>query len=172
MLVNAKPSLSQRADALDGIYVNAPGGQVPLRAIAHFEPEMTSLSLTHQGQFPAVTISFNVSPNTSLGQAVDAIHAAERQIGLPPTVHAEFQGTAQAFAASLASEPMLIGAALLVVYIVLGMLYESYIHPITILSTLPSAGVGALVPLLVSKTDFSIIAHTNRVQFPHVFLQL
>lgn len=158
VVMEAKPSLSQRADALDGIYINAPGGQVPLRAIAHFQPQTTSLSLTHQGQFPAVTISFNVSPNTSLGQAVNSIHEAERQIGLPHTVHAEFQGTAQAFSASLASEPMLIGAALLVVYIVLGMLYESYIHPITILSTLPSAGVGALVALMVCKKDFSIIA--------------
>ena len=160
VVIEALPSLQARADGLDGIYVPSAttGGQVPLRAIASYVPEVTSLSVNHQGQFPAVTVSFNLTLGTSLGQAVDAIHEAERKIGLPPTVHASFQGTAQAFAASLASQPMLIGAALLTVYIVLGMLYESFIHPITILSTLPSAGVGALVTLMLFKTDFGVIA--------------
>ena len=129
-----------------------------IRAVAALVLIVAALSITHHGQFPAVTLSFNTAPDISLGQAVDAVHAAEQRIGLPATVHAEFQGTAQAFNASLASQPMLILAALFAVYIVLGVLYESLIHPITILSTLPSAGVGALLALLISGTDFSIIA--------------
>jgi multidrug efflux pump subunit AcrB len=116
------------------------------------------LSVNHQGQFPAVTISFNLAPGISLGQAVDAIHKAESEIRLPGSVQASFQGTAQAFQESLASEPMLIAFALVVVYIVLGVLYESYVHPVTILSTLPSAGVGALLALMLFKTELSIIA--------------
>jgi multidrug efflux pump subunit AcrB len=119
---------------------------------------LAPLSISHQGQFPAVTLSFNTAPGVSLGKAVDAVHAAEARLGLPPGVHAAFPGTAQAFSDSLASEPVLILAALLVVYIVLGVLYESYIHPITILSTLPSAGVGALLALILCRTEFSIIA--------------
>ncbi|TMA13330.1 MAG: nodulation protein, partial [Deltaproteobacteria bacterium] len=116
------------------------------------------LSINHQGQFPAATISFNVAPGHALGEAVDAIRAAEGEIGLPPGVRADFAGTAQAFQQSLASEPILILAAVVTVYIVLGVLYESYIHPVTILSTLPSAGVGALLALILWRTDFSIIA--------------
>src|SRR5262249_16227545 len=124
----------------------------------------TSLSINHQGQFPSVTISFNVAPGRALGQAVDAIHKAEAEIGLPASVHADFQGTAQAFQASLHTDPFLLLAPLLTsyilltVYIVLGVLYESFVHPITILSTLPSAGVGALLALLLFKMEFSIIA--------------
>jgi multidrug efflux pump subunit AcrB len=129
-----------------------------LPAVAKFAESSTSLSITHQGQFPCITLSFNLAPNVSLGDAVEAVHKAELQIGLPPSIHGGFQGTAEAFQASLKTQPYLIAAALLAVFIVLGMLYESLIHPITILSTLPSAGVGALLALLLFKTDFSIIA--------------
>jgi multidrug efflux pump subunit AcrB len=118
----------------------------------------TALSLTHQSQFPAVTLSFNLAPDISLGQALDAIKKAETKMGLPSGVHASAQGTAQQFTASLSTMPILVLAALFAVYIVLGVLYESTIHPITILSTLPSAGVGALVALMLFKMDFSIIA--------------
>ena len=121
-------------------------------------PTTTALAVAHNGQFPSVTLSFNLAANASLGQAVDAIERAELDIHLPPSVHAEFQGTAQAFTSSLSNEPMLVAAALIAVYIVLGMLYESYVHPVTILSTLPSAGIGALVALLLFGVDLSIIA--------------
>jgi len=131
---------------------------VPLSTFARYEPTSTSLAVTHQGQFPSVTLSFNLAAGASLGDAVRAVEAASRELGLPPTIRGRFQGTAQAFQASLANEPVLILAALLAVYIVLGVLYESYVHPVTILSTLPSAGVGALVALLVVKSEFSIIA--------------
>jgi multidrug efflux pump len=114
--------------------------------------------VNHQGQFPSITISFNTARSISLGAAVDAIHRAEANMGLPPSIHADFQGTAQAFGESLASEPVLILAALITVYIVLGVLYESYIHPVTIISTLPSAGVGALLALMVCNNDFSVIS--------------
>jgi multidrug efflux pump len=114
--------------------------------------------VTHQGLFPAVTISFNLQPGVALGDAVEAIDAAAAKVGLPPTIHTGFAGTAQAYQDSLGSEPLLIATALAAVYIVLGMLYESYIHPITILSTLPSAGVGALLALLLTRTDLSVIA--------------
>jgi hydrophobe/amphiphile efflux-1 (HAE1) family protein len=146
-------------DSLNSIFVtSADGFQVPLSTLTKQEMGTTSLSIPHQGQFPAVTLSFNLPPGVSLGQAVDAIHAAEHDMGLPPSIHADFQGTAQAFKDSLDSQPMLILAALLAVYIVLGMLYESLIHPITILSTLPSAGVGALLTLLLFKAELSLIA--------------
>jgi multidrug efflux pump subunit AcrB len=146
-------------DSLDGIYVkSATGASVPLRAIAKATPTMTALAVNHHGQFPAITISFNLAPGASLGQAVDAINAAELGIHVPPGVHADFQGTAQAFTASLKNEPLLVVAALLAVYIVLGMLYESYVHPVTILSTLPSAGIGALVALMLFGVDLTVIA--------------
>jgi multidrug efflux pump len=132
--------------------------QVPLATFARARTLPTSLSVNHQGQFPSVTISFNLAPGVALGQAVDAIHRAELEIGLPASVHAAFAGTAQAFRESLSSEPYLILFALVAVYIVLGVLYESLIHPITILSTLPSAGVGALLALLLFHTELSIIA--------------
>jgi multidrug efflux pump len=124
----------------------------------HFVRGHTPLAVSHQDQFPAVTLSFNLAKGASLGDAVDAINQAKDEVGLPPSIQAAFQGTAEAFQASLANESMLILAAVVTVYIVLGILYESYIHPITILSTLPSAGVGALVALFLFRTDFSIIA--------------
>jgi multidrug efflux pump len=146
-------------DALSGIYVNTPAGaQVPLRALAKTHLSLAALAVNHHGQFPAVTISFNLAPKASLGQAVTAVENAELGIHLPPSVHADFQGTAQAFTSSLQSEPLLVLAALAMVYIVLGMLYESYIHPVTILSTLPSAGIGAIVALMIFGVDLSIIA--------------
>jgi multidrug efflux pump len=129
-----------------------------LSAFTHFEPTTTALAVNHQGQFPAVTLSFNLAPSVALGDAVQAIETAEREIGLPASIQASFQGTAQAFQTSLANEPLLILAALVTVYIVLGVLYESYIHPITILSTLPSAGVGAILALLLCRTDLSVVA--------------
>jgi hydrophobe/amphiphile efflux-1 (HAE1) family protein len=159
VVMEVKPELQQHPDALRGIYVTAAdGSQVPLTAIASYAPSSTLLSVSHQSQFPAVTLSFNLAPDVSLGQALDAIRKAEAQIGLPASIHAAPQGTAQAFVDSLKSEPWLVLAALIAVYIVLGVLYESYVHPITILSTLPTAGVGALLALMLFKTEFSIIA--------------
>jgi hydrophobe/amphiphile efflux-1 (HAE1) family protein len=144
---------------IDELYVRSQtGAAVPIRTFTQRSVGMSPLSIAHQGQFPAVTLSFNLAPGVALGQAVEAIHAAELRIGLPSNVHASFQGTAKAFRASLDSQPILILAALLAVYIVLGVLYESTIHPITILSTLPSAGVGALLALLLTGTELSIIA--------------
>ena len=134
------------------------GGQVPLNVFTQFSETTTPLAISRQGQFPAVTLSFNLTPGHSLGDAVIAIEQAAERIGLPPSIHGSFQGTAQAFQASLANEPWLILAALVTVYIVLGILYESYIHPLTILSTLPSAGVGALLALMLFDTEFSVIA--------------
>jgi multidrug efflux pump len=134
------------------------GGQVPLSAFSHVEMTSAPITVNHQGQFPVVTLSFNLAPNASLGEAMNAVNRTKNEIGLPASFQAEFQGTAAAFQASLANEPVLILAALVTVYIVLGVLYESYIHPITILSTLPSAGVGALVALIVCRQDFSVIA--------------
>ena len=132
---------------------------MPLSTFAKFDTEhVTSLSINHQGQFPAVTLSFNLAPGVALGQAVDAINKAVADNHVPASLHGTFQGTAQAFQSSLKSEPYLIGAALIAVYIILGMLYESYIHPLTILSTLPSAGVGALLMLMLFRFDLSIIA--------------
>jgi multidrug efflux pump len=134
------------------------GAAVPLGTFAHFEPSGAPLSVNHQGQFPVVTISFNLAPNSSLGQATDAITKAQKDMNMPLSIQAAFQGTAAAFLASLTNEPLLILAALITVYIVLGVLYESYIHPITILSTLPSAGVGAILALLLFGTDLSVVA--------------
>jgi hydrophobe/amphiphile efflux-1 (HAE1) family protein len=153
------PATMQRSpDDLDGLYVGTPGGNVPLRSITQRSIGTTPLSINHQGQFPSITLSFNLSRDASLGQAVAAIHRAELGIGMPPSIHASFQGTAQAFTDSLKSQPFLIGAALLTVYMVLGILYESYIHPITILSTLPSAGIGALLALMLFRSELSVIA--------------
>ncbi|HLN03278.1 MAG TPA: efflux RND transporter permease subunit [Bryobacteraceae bacterium] len=134
------------------------GSQVPLGAFTHLEQTTVPITVNHQGQFPVVTLSFNLAPDASLGDAVDAVNKVRQEIGLPASIQAEFQGTAEAFQASLANEPVLILAALITVYIVLGVLYESYIHPITILSTLPSAGVGALLALYICRNDFSVIA--------------
>src|ERR1700761_1575174 len=126
--------------------------------MVHETTTTAPLAINHQGQFPAVTVSFDLAPGESLGDAVNAIQDAQARIGLPPSVHSDFVGTAQAFNASLASEPLLILAAIVTVYIVLGVLYESYIHPITIISTLPSAGVGALLALMLTGQDLSVIS--------------
>jgi multidrug efflux pump len=134
------------------------GGEVPLSTFAHFESGVGPLAVNHQGQFPVVTISFNLAPGVSLGEATDAITQAQRQIGMPQGIVASFQGTAQAFQASLKNEPLLILAAVVTVYIVLGVLYESYIHPITILSTLPSAGVGAILALMIFHQELGVVA--------------
>ena len=159
VVMEVAPRFWQSPETLQDIYVRAASGaQVPLSAFTHFAPTTTALAVNHQGQFPAVTLSFNLAPGVALGDAVTAIEAAEREIGLPASIHASFQGTAQAFQSSLANEPLLILAALVTVYIVLGVLYESYIHPFTILSTLPSAGVGAILALLLCRTDLSVIA--------------
>jgi multidrug efflux pump len=131
---------------------------VPLSAFAHYEVTNTALSVNHQGVFPAITLSFNLAPGASLGPAVQHIEQARREIGVPSTVHATFQGTAQAFQDSLSNQPVLILTALAAVYIVLGILYESYIHPVTILSTIPSAGIGALLAIQLIKSDLNIIA--------------
>jgi len=149
----------QNPDALKNIYVKSSTGlQVPLSSFTHYASGTTALTVNHQGQFPAVTLSFNLAPNVALGDAVTAVEVAQRDVGLPSAIRASFQGTAQAFQSSLKNQPMLILAAILTVYIVLGMLYESYIHPITILSTLPSAGVGALIALRICHTDLSVMA--------------
>jgi multidrug efflux pump len=159
VVLEVAPTFSSSPDALDGVYVTgASGAQVPLTGFARFAPGRTPLSVNHQGQFPSVTLSFNLAPGVALGDAVKAIEAAEREVGMPAAVRASFQGTAQAFQASLANQPWLILAAMIAVYIVLGMLYESFIHPLTILSTLPSAGVGALLALLLCGSDLNIIA--------------
>jgi multidrug efflux pump len=159
VVMEVAPKYWQNPDTLKLIYVLAPNGQeVPLNAFTHFAPSTAALSVNHQGLFPAVTISFNLAPGVALGDAVDEIEEAARTVGLPPTIHTTFAGTAQAYQDSLGNEPWLIAAALATVYIVLGVLYESYVHPVTILSTLPSAGVGALLALLLFRTDLSIIA--------------
>ncbi len=134
------------------------GGQVPLAAFTHVEEMSAPITVNHQGQFPVVTLSFNLAPSASLGDAVKAVNTVKDEIGLPPSIQAAFQGMAQAFQASLANEILLLLAAVVTVYIILGVLYESYIHPLTILSTLPSAGVGALLALLICRNDFSVIA--------------
>ncbi|HXQ20437.1 MAG TPA: efflux RND transporter permease subunit, partial [Candidatus Acidoferrales bacterium] len=159
VVLEVKPGFQQNPEALKDLYVaSASGAQVPLSAFTHLAPTTAPLAVNHQGQFPSVTLSFNLAPGVALGDAVAAIGAAEHEIGLPASMRASFQGTAQAFQASLANEPWLILAALVTVYIVLGVLYESYIHPLTIISTLPSAGVGALLALMLTGQDFSVIA--------------
>jgi multidrug efflux pump subunit AcrB len=159
VVLEATPRLAGLPGDLDNMYIRSLNGtQVPLSVFAHWTPARTSLSISHQGQFPAITLSFNLAPEKSLSQALDAIHSAEARIGLPAGVVASPQGTAKAFVDSLSNQPILILAALLAVYIVLGVLYESLVHPVTILSTLPSAGVGALLALMLMHTEFSIIA--------------
>ncbi len=159
VIMEVAPKYWQSPETLKRVYVHSPGGQVvPLSAFCHFLPGNTPLALNHQGVFPSVTISFSLPEGTSLGQAVDAINDAELEMGLPVTVVGKFAGTAQAFQDSLKNEPILVATALIAVYIVLGMLYESLIHPITILSTIPSAGLGALLALLLRRTELSVIA--------------
>ncbi len=159
VILEVLPELQGNPDALGRLFVGAPGGaQVPLSALTKTKHAPTALSVNHQGQFPSTTLSFNLAPGAALSQALTAIAGVERQIGLPAGVQRAFSGTAQAFQDSLSTQPWLVLAAILTVYIVLGVLYESYVHPITILSTLPSAGVGALLALLLFKTELSIIA--------------
>jgi len=158
VVMEVAPEFARSPEALENIYVRASNGTaVPLTTFAHFGPSNTPLAVNHQGQYPSVTLSFNLAQNVSLGQATQVIENAERSIGFPSTIKASFQGTAAAFQQSLANEPILILAALATVYIVLGMLYESYIHPITILSTLPSAGVGAILALKLTNNELNVM---------------
>ncbi|MDD2660642.1 MAG: efflux RND transporter permease subunit, partial [Methylococcales bacterium] len=165
VIMEVEPEFSESPEALKNIYVSVPpssqspsGAQVPLSAFASYGLTNTPLSVNHQGQFPAGTISFNLKPGTSLSTATRAIAETMRNQGVPASIHGSPQGTAKAFKESLQNQPWLILAALVSIYIVLGILYESYVHPLTILSTLPSAGVGAILALLAFKTEFSIIA--------------
>ncbi len=159
VVLAVKPDFQQDPRHLQTIFFrSASGGQVPLGAIATVKETTGPLNISRQGQFPAVALSFNPAPGTSLGEAVKAVESATQKVGMPASIRGSFQGTAQAFQASLSNQPLLILAAIVTVYLVLGILYESYIHPITILSTLPSAGVGAVLSLLVSGTDLTVIA--------------
>jgi len=159
VVMEVAPQYWQSPEILRKIYVRSPGGQaVPLSTFAHFTAATAPLSVNHQGLFPSVTISFNLQPGVALGDAVNAISVAASRVQLPPTITTMFSGTAQAYQDSLSNEPILIAAALATVYLMLGILYESYIHPVTILSTLPSAGVGALLALMLTRTDLSVIA--------------
>jgi multidrug efflux pump len=158
VVMEVAPKYQSSPDALNGIFIkSSTDAMVPLSTIAHYEEQRTSLQVNHQGQYPAVTLTFNLAPNVALGDAVTALEKTQREMGMPSAIHASFQGTAQAFQDSLKNEPYLILAALVAVYIVLGILYESLIHPLTILSTLPPAGVGAILALLLTGTEFSII---------------
>jgi len=159
VVMEAAPEFWQSPQGLNDVYVHpTTGGEVPLGAIAHFDPTTAPLAVNHQGQFPSVTVSFNLAPGMALSDAAATINTMEQKIGMPATIHGMFSGTLQAFQASLSTEPMLIITALLAVYIVLGILYESFIHPITILSTIPSAGVGAVLALMIFRMDLSVIA--------------
>jgi multidrug efflux pump len=159
VVLEVAPEFRQNPDALRSLYVKSSSGeQVPLSTFTHFEPNAASLTLNHQGQFPSTTVSFNLAPGASLGDAVQEIENAGREIGMPQSVATSFQGTAAAFRNSLANESWLLLAAVVTVYIVLGVLYESYIHPLTILSTLPSAGVGAILALQLFHLDLGVIA--------------
>jgi multidrug efflux pump len=158
VVLESQPGFQTRPDDLKNVYLPSPGGPVPLGAFTELRTGHAPLAVNHQGQFPVVTVSFNLAPHASLGEAVRAIEKARQELGMPASIQASFQGTAAAFRDSLTNAPLLILAAIVTVYIVLGVLYESYIHPITILSTLPSAGVGALVSLMICREDFSVIA--------------
>jgi multidrug efflux pump len=159
VVMEAAPQFWQSPVGLNDVYVHpATGGEVPLAAVAHFEPKTAPLAVNHQSQFPSVTVSFNLAPGVSLSDAAARITQMEQQIGMPQSIRGMYSGTLQAFQASLSTEPMLIITALLAVYIVLGILYESFIHPITIISTIPSAGVGAVLALMLFRLDLSVIA--------------
>ncbi|HUJ18377.1 MAG TPA: multidrug efflux RND transporter permease subunit [Nitrospirota bacterium] len=159
VVMEVDPRFWQRPDTLKDIYIPTSGGsQIPLSAFTHYEPTATSLAVNHQGQFPSITTSFNLAPGVALGEAVTSLESAKREMGMPVSIRGNFSGTAQAFKDSLVNEPLLVLAALVCVYIVLGVLYESYVHPVTILSTLPSAGVGAVLALMLFRTDLSVIA--------------
>jgi multidrug efflux pump len=159
IILELRPEDRENIDSLDRIYVRSgAGAAIPLSAFSTLETRSTALAIDHQGQFPSVTLSFNTAPGVSLGEAISAIDAASAGLDPPPAMRAQFQGAAAVFRESLASEPFLILAALITVYIVLGVLYESYIHPITILSTLPSAGVGAILALELTGMPFDVIS--------------
>jgi len=159
VVMEAAPQFWQNPQSLRDTWVKAPNGEeVPLSAFGHFGPAIAPLAVSHQGLFPSVTVSFNLAPGIALGDAVNAIHKAALKVGLPSTIHTTFSGTAQAYQQSLGNEPLLIATALATVFIVLGILYESYVHPVTILSTLPSAGAGGLLALIITRTDLSVIA--------------
>jgi HAE1 family hydrophobic/amphiphilic exporter-1 len=160
IILEILPELQKNLESLDRLYVKSPltGGVVPLSTLVDIDTgKIGPLSVTHQAQFPSVTLTFNLRPGVALGQAVDAITQAAAELGMPASIISSFQGDAQAFQASLSSTPALIGAAIIVVYLILGVLYESYIHPLTILSTLPSAGIGALLALQFGGMDLSVI---------------
>jgi multidrug efflux pump len=159
VVLEIEPQYLRDPETLKNIYASSNAGKlIPLSSFSHFEPAKSALTVNHQGIFPAITLSFNLAPGASLGPAVEQIEQVKAEMRMPPTVHGMFQGTAQAFQDSLSSEGLLIISALAAVYIVLGILYESYIHPITILSTLPSAGIGALLAIRLINADLSIIA--------------
>jgi multidrug efflux pump len=159
VVLEVQPQFQTGPEALNQIYVNSPSGeQVPIRALVDNVTKVAPIIVNHQGQFPSVTLSFNLQPGVSIGDAVNAIHQFEQQLGKPASLATSFQGNAQAFISSLSSTPMLVVAALVVIYIILGVLYESLVHPITILSTLPSAGIGALLMLMIFHYDLSVIA--------------
>jgi multidrug efflux pump len=179
VVLEVKPGFARNPSDLSGLFIRAAaaasgvpalaasihssttfpnGGQIPFSTFSHVDTTTVPITVNHQGQFPVVTLSFNLAPNISLGDAVKAVNKVKDDMGMPPSVQAAYQGTAEAFQSSLANEPVLIAAALITVYLVLGVLYESYIHPLTILSALPSAGVGALVALILCGNDFSVIA--------------
>jgi multidrug efflux pump subunit AcrB len=159
VVMEVLPEFQQNPSALNSIYVrSSTGTPVPISTFTHYRTVLSSLAVNHQGQFPSITLSFALAPGVALSEAVNAVTQAEEDIAMPANVHGAFAGTAQVFQASLKSEPLIILAALLAVYIVLGILYESYVHPITILSTLPSAGVGALLALIIFQVDLTVIA--------------
>ena len=159
VVLEVKPDFQLNPRKLNNLYIRSVGGgKVPLSAITQVHETTGPLVISHQGQFPSTTLSFTLAPGVSLGEAVKALDATTQKLGLPPSIRGSWQGTALAFQAALANEPLLILAALITVYIVLGVLYESYIHPITIISTLPSAGVGAILALILCRTEFSVIA--------------
>ena len=158
VVLEASPDFRKSPVSLQDIYLQGSSGPVPLSAFTRLENGIGPLSVNHQGQFPVATISFNLAPGASLGAATAAVEQAQRELAMPPSIQAAFQGTAQAFHTSLANQPILILAALVVIYIVLGVLYESYVHPLTILSTLPSAGVGAILALIVCGSELDVVA--------------
>jgi multidrug efflux pump len=158
LVLETLPDFQKDPAMLNNIYVKSTsGGAVPLGTFTHFESGTAPLAINRQGQFPSVTISFNLAPGAALGEATKAVEKAKEELGMPLSVQASFQGAAASFQASLKNEPWLILAAIVTVYIVLGVLYESYIHPITILSTLPSAGVGAILALLICRTELGVV---------------
>ena len=160
VVLEIEPRYQEDASALDRLYVRSTttGQLVPLSALTRYERSVAPLTINHQDQFPSVTLSFNISPGYSLGDAIDSIRTVERTLARPATLTARYQGSAKVFESSLSNQPYLIAAAIIAVYLVLGVLYESFIHPLTILSTLPSAGVGALLALMTLHYDFSLIA--------------